>query len=130
ARQPRLRGQHQRHPAARRGAQAATTMMGRRSLRKVDPELDLSGHLKTLDQLPRPWDAVALFAREAPLEVEMGSGKGLFLASAADACPQHNFLGVEIAGRYTRFAAARLAQAGLANAVMVQGDGLAMFREI
>ncbi len=104
--------------------------MGRRSLRKVDPSLDLSGALKTIDQLPRPWDAMALFGREAPLEVEMGSGKGLFLASAAAERPEHNFLGVEIAARYARFAASRLARAGLTNAVVVSGDGLALFREL
>ena len=43
--------------------------MSRRALRKVDPGLDLSRHLKTLDQLPRPWDAAAVFGRGAPLEV-------------------------------------------------------------
>jgi tRNA (guanine-N7-)-methyltransferase len=110
--------------------------MGRRSLRKVDPSLDLSRHLKTLDDLPRPFDAAALFGDESdgnsknPLEVEMGSGKGLFLASAAAGHPEHNFLGVELAGRYARFAAARLAQAGLSNAVIVSGDGLKLFREL
>ena len=45
--------------------------MGRRSLRKVDPALDLSRHLKTLDDVPSPWSALALFGREAPLEVEL-----------------------------------------------------------
>jgi tRNA (guanine-N7-)-methyltransferase len=60
----------------------------------------------------------------------MGSGKGLFLAAAAAANPAHNFLGVELAGRYARFAAARLAQAGLSNAVIISGDGLKLFREL
>jgi tRNA (guanine-N7-)-methyltransferase len=104
--------------------------MGRRSLRKVNPSLDLSKYLKTLDQLPRPWNAPDLFGREAPLEVEMGSGKGLFLASAATERPEHNFLGVEVAHRYARFAAARLAGRGLTNALVVSGDGLALFREL
>ena len=53
--------------------------MGRRSLRKIDPDIDLSRHLQTVEELPRPWDAAALFGRAAPLEVEVGSGKGLFL---------------------------------------------------
>jgi tRNA (guanine-N7-)-methyltransferase len=104
--------------------------MGRRSLRKIDPALDLSAHLKTLDDLPRPFDATALFGRQAPLEVEMGSGKGLFLASAAAQRPEHNFLGVELAGRYARFAAARLARRGLPNAAIVSGDGLKLFHEL
>jgi len=103
--------------------------MPRRALRKIDPQLDLSRHLKTTDELPQPFDPAQLFGREAPLEVEVGSGKGLFLASAAAAAPQHNFLGIEVAGKYARFAAARLAKRELANAVMLHGDGLGLFRE-
>ena len=57
-----------------------------------------------------PWDAGAMFDREAPLEVEAGCGKGLFLAGAAAAHPEHNFLGIELAARYARFAAGRLAK--------------------
>ena len=53
--------------------------MPRRALRKIDTSLDLARHLKRWDDLPRPWKAAALFGREAPLEVEVGSGKGLFL---------------------------------------------------
>lgn len=103
--------------------------MGRRALRPIDPERDLSKHLKTLDELPRPWAHDALFGRCAPLEVEVGSGKGLFLRRAAAARPEIDFLGVEIAKKYARFAAAGLERLGLANAVMVQGDGLRLFAE-
>ena len=59
--------------------------VGHRALRKIDPSIDLTGHLKLFEQLPRPWDAAALFGRAAPLEVEVGSGKGLFLRNAAAA---------------------------------------------
>jgi tRNA (guanine-N7-)-methyltransferase len=104
--------------------------MGRRALRKIDPGLDLSRHLKEWDELSRPWDAGLLFARLAPLEVEVGSGKGLFLQSAAMAVPEHNFLGIEIAEKYARFAAARLAKHGLSNAVMIHGDAQRLFGEL
>jgi tRNA (guanine-N7-)-methyltransferase len=104
--------------------------MGRRALRKIDPKLDLNRHLKTFDQLPKPWNEPALFDRMAPLEIEVGSGKGLFMASAAEAHPERNFLGIEIAARYAEFAAARLANKGLANAVMMSGDALRVFREL
>jgi tRNA (guanine-N7-)-methyltransferase len=104
--------------------------MGRRALRKVDPSLDLSGHLKTFDQLPRPWTAETIFGRRAPLEVEVGSGKGLFLRNAAIAVPEHDFLGIEIGARYAQFAAAGLAQRGLANAVVVHGDAIRLFQEL
>jgi tRNA (guanine-N7-)-methyltransferase len=80
--------------------------------------------------LPRPWDAARLFERDAPLEVEVGSGKGLFLQTAAAAVPSHNFLGIEIAHKYARFAAARLAKHSLANAVVVDGDAQRLFGEL
>lgn len=105
--------------------------MGRRALPKLDPTLDLSRHLRTVDELPRPWNAAALFAASgAPLEVEVGSGKGLFLQTAAAAVADHNFLGIEVARKYARHTAGRLAKRQLANAVIVEGDAMRMFREI
>ena len=85
--------------------------MGRRALRKIDPTLDLSKHLRTFEQLPQPWDAAAIFGREAPLVVEVGSGKGLFMRSAAAAAPEMNFLGIEIVEKYAKFSAAALVEA-------------------
>jgi tRNA (guanine-N7-)-methyltransferase len=104
--------------------------MARRALRRIDPVLDLSRHLKTWDDLPQPWDAARLFGHDAPLEVEVGSGKGLFLQSAAVALPGHNFLGIEIATKYARFASARLAKRSLPNAVVVHGDAQRLFGEL
>ena len=123
--------------------------MGRRALRKIDSSLDLSGNLKTFDELPRPWDAEAVFGRRAPLEVEVGSGKGLFLKTAAAARPDVDFLGIEIAPKYARFSAAGLAkwtpcidqapcihqtlcidQTPLQNAVVVIADAARVFHEL
>jgi tRNA (guanine-N7-)-methyltransferase len=104
--------------------------MGRRALRKIDPALDLSRHLKTWDELPHPWNSAQLFGREAPLEVEVGSGKGLFLQAAASGAPDHIFLGIEIAHKYARYAAARLAKHSLTNAVVVDGDAERVFAEL
>jgi tRNA (guanine-N7-)-methyltransferase len=104
--------------------------MGRRALRKIDPALDLSRHLKQWNELPRPWETGLVFGHEGPLEVEVGSGKGLFLQSAAVAVPDHNFLGIEIAHKYARFAAARLAKRDLANAIVVDGDAQRIFSEL
>jgi len=92
--------------------------MGRRALRKIDPVLDLSRNLRTFEQLPRPWNPEALFGRGGPVELEVGSGKGLFLRTAAAAHPEINYLGVEIAPRYARFAAAGLAKRSLTNAIV------------
>ena len=104
--------------------------MGRRALPKIDPSLDLSRHLLTVEELPTPWNATKLFGREAPLEIEVGSGKGLFLQNAALRNPDHNFLGIEVSFKYARFTAARLAKRSLANARAVHGDGLRVFREL
>ncbi|MGD9633081.1 MAG: tRNA (guanosine(46)-N7)-methyltransferase TrmB [Pirellulales bacterium] len=105
--------------------------MGRRALPKLDPEIDLSRHLRTVDELPQPWDASRLFSQAAaPLEVEVGSGKGLFLQSAATASADRNFLGIEVARKYARHTASRLAKRNLANAVIVEGDALRVFREL
>src|SRR5438270_1497114 len=104
--------------------------MPRRALRKLDPALDLSFHLKTIEDLRRPFASEKIFQREAPLEVEVGSGKGLFLQSAAMSTPAHDFLGIEIAGKYARFAAARLAKLEVKNAAVVHGDAQRLFGEL
>jgi tRNA (guanine-N7-)-methyltransferase len=104
--------------------------MGRRALRKIDPSLDLSGYLKTFDELPRPWDAGALFGRVAPLEVDVGSGKGLFLRTAAARQPQIDFLGIEASLKYAQFAAAALAKRGLTNVKVAAADALRVFGEL
>ena len=104
--------------------------MGRRALRKIDPTIDLTAHFRTFDQLPRPFDAATLFGRTAPLEVEVGSGKGLFLRTAAAARPDTNYLGIEVIEKYAQFTAAGLAKAGLNNAMIVHGDAVQLFHEL
>ena len=104
--------------------------MGRRALRKIDPALDISRHLIEFEHLARPWDATALFGRPAPLEIEVGTGKGLFLRNAASGHPEIDFLGIEIVHKYARYAAAGLTKAGLTNARVVSGDAMRIFAEL
>jgi tRNA (guanine-N7-)-methyltransferase len=103
--------------------------MGRRALRKIDPSLDLSRHYREAAELPARLDQAALFSCVRPLEVEVGSGKGLFLAGAAAGAPGHNFLGIEIARKYARYAASRLAKQASDNALVIGGDALILFRQ-
>ncbi len=103
--------------------------MGRRALRGIDPNLELDAWLLELESLPKPLTAAALFGREAPFEIEVGSGKGLFLRSAAAALPQRCFLGCEVVRKYARFTAAGLANRALTNAKTVAGDALRLFAE-
>jgi tRNA (guanine-N7-)-methyltransferase len=104
--------------------------MPRRPPKKPDPALDLSAHLLLLADLPAPLDPAALFPRPAPVELEVGSGKGLFLATASAACPGRNFLGAEIAGGYARLCAGKLARAAAANARIVHGDATHLVRAL
>lgn len=103
--------------------------MGRRALRSVSPELDLTRHFRPLEELPQPCTSPVLFGNDLPLEIEVGSGKGLFLKGAAAEYPEHNFVGIEVARKYARFAASRLAMADLPNALMVHGDGKRLLNE-
>ena len=96
--------------------------MGRRALRNNYRNLDLSNHWLETADLPQPLHAATIFGRVAPLEIEIGSGKGLFLKSAAQQCPERDFLGIEIARKYTYFTAARLLRAGITNAKIIHGD--------
>jgi tRNA (guanine-N7-)-methyltransferase len=104
-------------------------IVARRALRKLDATLDLSRQLFTLEQLSAPFDPATMFDRAAPLEVEMGSGKGLFLCGAAATRPEHNFLGIEVAKKYAALCAGKLVRRGLSNGAMIAGDGLRFFRE-
>jgi tRNA (guanine-N7-)-methyltransferase len=89
--------------------------MPRRQLRAIDPRIDLSAVLRTVEQLPETVTAENLFGDARPLELEIGSGKGLFLEQVTAKRPEHHFLGVEIA-------AARLARAERSNGMVVSGD--------
>lgn len=69
-----------------------------------------------------PVDPRALFGREAPLEVEIGSGKARFLMSSAKASPDHDFLGLELSLSYYRICRVRTERSGLANVRVLRAD--------
>ena len=103
--------------------------MGRRALPKIDPTVDLSRHLYMLDEMTAPFEQKEFFAVNRPLQVEIGSGKGLFIKNAALQFPDQNFIGIEISKKYTRFAAYRLARDQIENAIMIAGDALRFMAE-
>ena len=103
--------------------------MGRRALRKLDPTLDLSSFLFDPETIAAPFDAATFFGRVAPLEIEVGSGKGLFMQSACTAFPDRNFLGIEIVRKYAAHCAGRLAKRDLTNGKMLGGDAIKFFIE-
>ena len=104
--------------------------MGRRALRKPDSNLVLEPFLRSMDDLEPPLDLSRVMGRVDPIEVEVGSGKGLFLATAAQDRPEHCFVGVEISRKYARFAAARLAKREIDNAILIHGDARRLITEL
>lgn len=92
------------------------------------PPLDVAPLTLLFPTASLSWPQV--FGNDRPVELEIGPGKGLFLANAAAARPDHNFLGVEMARKYALRTVQRLAKARLENIRVVVGDGrrlLALF---
>ncbi len=84
---------------------------------------------QALDVLANPVPWQQLVPAEAYVELEIGSGKGLFLQSAATQQPQHFFVGIELAVKFANRAAERLAKSNLQNCNMLRGDAQAFLRD-
>ena len=78
----------------------------------IIPVQSLQGHV----------DFSAIFGNNNPVEIEIGAGKGTFLVNAAKAQPATNFLGIEWANKYYRYAADRARRWGLANVRLLRYD--------
>lgn len=96
--------------------------MPRSPVSQPPPSLSLQRHLRTIDQLPPLLTSESLFDNDHPLELEVGSGKGLFLQTASSRRPETNFVGIEIAHKYAVHAAGRLAKRGQDNALVISAD--------
>jgi tRNA (guanine-N7-)-methyltransferase len=75
-----------------------------------------------VDQLARPIDWAQLFGNAHPVEIEIGSGKGTFMTEQAKARPDVNFLGIEWARWFWRYASDRLRRAGCNNTRTVRAE--------
>lgn len=80
----------------------------------------------TLGDEPSTISFETLFGNSRPVELEIGSGKGGFLLNQALANSQRNYLGVEWASKFFRFAADRMARWGLTNVRVCRTDARAM----
>jgi tRNA (guanine-N7-)-methyltransferase len=74
-------------------------------------------------------DFARLFGRPGPVHVEVGCGKGTFLVGEAQSLPDDNFLGIEWAGRYYRYAVDRIGRWGLSNVRIIRTDAAAFLAE-
>ncbi|MHC5075914.1 MAG: tRNA (guanosine(46)-N7)-methyltransferase TrmB [Planctomycetota bacterium] len=74
------------------------------------------------EDLKEKMDFADIFGRFGPVHIEIGSGKGTFLVNQAKAQPQVNFLGIEWANKYYRFAVDRIGRWGLKNVRIIRTD--------
>jgi len=74
------------------------------------------------DELAGSVDFEQIFGRKGPVHIEIGSGKGTFLLGQARQSPQINFLGIEWANKYCRFAVDRIGRWGLTNVRIIRTD--------
>ena len=84
---------------------------------------------------PRAWFATSQQVNRSTsqqqssrLHIEIGSGKGTFLVQEARAMPGINFLGIESAGQFYRYAADRIRRNGLTNVRVLRGDAVEFLR--
>jgi tRNA (guanine-N7-)-methyltransferase len=70
-------------------------------------------------------DFIRIFGRPGPVHIEIGTGKGTFLLNQAKAQPDDNFLGIEWARKYYRYAVDRMGRWGLTNVRIIRTDAAA-----
>jgi tRNA (guanine-N7-)-methyltransferase len=84
---------------------------------------DLRPWFLTLDDLPAPpLDFAAFFGNSHPVELEVGSGRGLFLVTAGSKQPETNFLGIEYDFKEGRRAARRFQKREFPNVRLLGAD--------
>jgi len=118
-----------RYPANPPPAELFLSTMPRRSIRALQAKVNLQSVLREVDDLPSQLTSQTLFGNDQPLEIEVGSGKGLFMQTVSGDQPETNFLGIEIARKYAVSAAARLASGARKNALMVPGNAEPLFKD-
>jgi tRNA (guanine-N7-)-methyltransferase len=74
-------------------------------------------------------DFIQIFGRRGPVHIEIGSGKGTFLLKQATAQPDENFLGIEWARKYYRYAVDRIGRWGLENVRIIRTDAAVFLAE-
>jgi tRNA (guanine-N7-)-methyltransferase len=76
-----------------------------------------------LDRISIPISWPELFDRNAPTDVEIGSGKGAFLNDYAIGHPERNILAVERSAKYHRLCSDRAARRGIENVRLIRTTG-------
>lgn len=79
---------------------------------------------------PGPIDPQAVFARRAPLVVEIGFGMGQATAAIAAAMPDHDFVGIEVHAPGVGALLRRIGEMGLTNLRIVQHDAVEVLQHM
>jgi tRNA (guanine-N7-)-methyltransferase len=74
------------------------------------------------EELDGRMDFARIFGRAGPVHIEVGTGRATFLLSQAKAQPEVNFLGIEWANKYYRYAVDRIGRWGLSNVRIIRTD--------
>lgn len=96
-------------------------------------ELDGTGWSMDQSELP-PFESGRIDPRgwfldpARPFELEIGSGKGTFLLQESQARPAVNFLGIEWAGEFHRYAADRFRRRAVPNVRLLRADATEFIR--
>jgi tRNA (guanine-N7-)-methyltransferase len=86
------------------------------------PALSIDDITYTLPEEPSVVSLRDIFNSDRPVELEIGTGKGGFLLEQAKAHEDRNYLGLEWANKYYRFAANRMARWSMKNVRMIRAD--------
>ena len=124
---------------------AARTRIEFRHALQNDSELPTVRHLvnlfdenrkpiPTADNLPdkKEWSWTDFWpdlAPGAPVEVEIGAGKGNFMVEYAQKRPELRFVGIEIEPKYAKYGGSRLFRNHIPNAISLRGDALLFLRD-
>ncbi len=95
---------------------------------KVPDKWETSGVLLDCSLEAGPIELAEIFGNRRPVELEIGIGKGTFLLARAASRPELNFLGIEWARAYCRYAADRIHRAHLANVRLLHADATEFVR--
>ena len=74
-------------------------------------------------------DFTRIFGRKAAVHIEIGTGKAGFLLAQARVQPELNFLGIERAGRYYRYAVDRIGRWSVSNVRVIRTDAAQFLAE-
>ena len=90
---------------------------------------DYPGVSIKLEDLDGKIDFLRIIGRPGAVHVEIGAGKGTFLLNQAKAQPDDNFLGIEWARKYYRYAVDRIGRWGLTNVRIIRTDAAAFLSD-